>query len=215
MQVMKRSKKVAARKKRKMPARYKTGPKKGQFKPSKRRKNPVRSTSARAGRTSSASARAGRGAKGTTSRAGSKYSSRVRSRPAKRKARRTARRNAPMTGIWNVAATAAIATVAQGFGAPFLSKWMGPAGAKWTATAAIGATGWWMLGKAKTKPAGYALLGIATGDAVAQLLQMWLMPSGIPSQGGYVPASSVVRNLPYQVNVPTLNPVGAISVPSY
>lgn len=79
------------------------------------------------------------------------------------------------------------------------------------AIAAIGALGMYLTKKAKTKPAGYAVLGIAVAHLAEQVKAMVMPPE---SGAGFMSKSKVVRRLPQRVNIAQPNPVSRIYVPS-
>jgi len=185
---------------KRMPARYKSGPKKGQFKPKS-----SRSTKSRARRNGTKKGQVRK----TRAKGRRAYTKRA---PAKRKARR----NSPAMNskaLMQVIGWSTVTAFGQGYVRSYLSRATNsPAMASYGTTAVIGWLGYWLTKKAKTKPAGYAVLGVAFG----QLAQEIGTASGIFSESGagFVPRSQVMRNPPRRVNVGRINPVASIVVPS-
>ena len=187
---------------RRSPARYKTGPKKGQFKP---RGNPR-------------AASAGRAKRGATKTRG--RTTLAKARAPRARTRRRARQNPvfKMNALVSTAA-ASLGVVLYGqFVTPYVvGKW-GANTAEWVSVAAVGGTGLWLTmakgGKwAKTRPAGYALLGVALTSLFAKLaVQVKAMTETAGSP--FVPRSSVVQQLPRRVSVPQYNPVARVVVPN-
>ena len=182
--------------KRKMPARYKTGPKKGQFKPkgakTKSRRN--------------APKKSHKGGRRVTARRA--Y---MKSNPPKR---RKARRNTPTNKeIMSVILWASVTAFAQGYVKNTIGAATGsPMAASYGTVAAVGGLGWYLTKKVKTRPAGYAVLGVA----FAQLAQSLGAATGLfPESGaGFVSKSKVMQRLPKRVSIPSMNPVGRIVVPA-
>jgi hypothetical protein len=186
---------MAAR--RKMPARYKSGPKKGQFKPK--------------GRTTTTRPRARRN---STRKGGVRKTARrayMRRAPVRR--RRT-RRNSPANGkaMMSVITYAAVVAIGGSYVKRYLAQATGsPMAANYGSVAAIGALGYWLTKKAKTKPGGYAVLGVAFAHLAEELGKA----TGLFEAGaGFMPKSQVVRRLPQRVNIQRPNPVANIYVPS-
>jgi len=116
--------------------------------------------------------------------------------------------------LMQVALWAAGATVGAAYVSPMLGRvlpaamrpWLG-----WITTLAVGAGGLWLTRKAKTKNAGYAVVGIAAGQAAAQLASQFLAPT--TSEGAFIPRRRIVRPIPQNVQTPYMNPVANIVVP--
>jgi hypothetical protein len=191
--------KTGARKmaRRKMPARYKSGPKKGQFKPKGRRNAPRKKTKKRARRNGT---KAGQMRK----------TSRRAYRP-----KRKGRRNSPGVNgkaMTSVITYAAVVAIGGSYVKRYLAQATGsPMAANYGSVAAIGALGYWLTKKAKTRPGGYAVLGVAFAHLAEELGKATgLFETG----GGFMPKSQVVRRLPRRVNIQRTNPVANIYVPS-
>ena len=187
--------------KRKTPARYKSGPKKGQFKPRKNR---------RVGSTRTAS-------RGRVSRAATKTRGRTTLKSAKRRKYSRAKSNPPTKDLMSVAAASAGVVLWGQFVTPWILEKYGAKTAEWAGIGAVGLTGAWLtMAKkgvwAKQRPAGYALLGIAFaalfGKVAAQVKSM-TESAGSP----FVPRASVYQPLPRKMNVPNYNPVARVVVP--
>lgn len=185
--------------KRKTPARYKSGPKKGQFKPRKNR---------RIGGSRSPS-------RGRVSRAASKSRGRTTLKQAKR--RKYAKKNPPVNDLLSVAAASAGVVLWGQFVTPYIVEKWGAKQAEWVGIGVVGATGAFLTmakkGRwAKQRPAGYALLGVAFaalfGKVAAQVKAM-TEAAGSP----FVPRASVYQPLPRKMNVPNYNPVARVVVP--
>lgn len=193
--------------KRKMPPRYKSGPKKGQFKPRANRRGSTASTrSPSRGRTSRAASKT-RGRSATLSQ-------RKARKPA---ARRYARKNPPTADLVSVAAASG-AVVAWGqFVTPWILEKYGSNAAEWTGIGVVGLSGAYLTmakgGRwAKARPAGYALLGVAFTalfGKVAGYVKQATEAAGSP----FVPSASVYQPLPRKMNVPNYNPVARVVVP--
>jgi hypothetical protein len=115
--------------------------------------------------------------------------------------------------LMQVIGWSAVTAFGQGYVRSYLaSATNSPAMAAYGTTAAVGWLGFYLTKKAKTKAAGYAVLGVAFG----QLAQQIGTASGIftESGAGFVPRAQVVRQPPRRVNVGRLNPVASIVVPS-
>jgi hypothetical protein len=181
---------------RKMPARHKSGPKKGQFKAKGRSTSPRRKKRARRNGTK-------RGAMRKTSR---------RAYAPKRKARRNSPNGANGKAMTSVITYAAVVAIGGSYVKRYLAQATGsPMAANYGSVAAIGALGYWLTKKAKTRPGGYAVLGVAFAHLAEEIGKATgLFETG----GGFMPKSQVVRRLPRRVNIQRNNPVANIYVPS-
>lgn len=126
--------------------------------------------------------------------------------------RRRTQKNPPKKQLMSVVLWSSIAAFSQGYVKTYLGKATGsPMAASYGTIAAVGALGWWLMKKAKTTPAGYAVLGVAFAKLAGEIGSA----TGLfqESGSGFVPKSQVVRRLPKRVNIPAMNPVGRIVVP--
>ena len=183
---------------RKMPARYKSGPKKGQFKPSGRRTTRLR-----------ASRNPGHAKPNGTRRGMRRKTARRAYMPVRR--RRT-RRNQPTNKELNqVIIYSAIAAFAQPYVSKFLSGATGsPMAASYGTISVLGIAGFMLSKKAKTKAAGYGLLGVTFAKLASEILKA----TGLGESGSaFLPKRDVIMRLPKRVNIPSMNPVGRIVVP--
>ncbi len=193
---------------RRTPARHRSGPKRGQFKKTRRNAPKRRATTKRATKARRKPATSRR--RPTRSRASSAASR-----------RRRGRRNPAMNGsIWQIAIWAAGASLVGNLAAQseFVRK-LG-AFAPWVIPVGTGAAGIYLARKAKTKPAGYALLGIAAAQLAQVALITWTTPAspvqalGFAQSGsGWLPRSAIAQPLPQRVRVPRTSPVSHIVVP--
>jgi hypothetical protein len=132
--------------------------------------------------------------------------------------RRRARRNAPKwdKALMSIGLWAAGATLAQQWitaaAAPMLPDTIKPY-APWISIAGLGAVGAWLLKKASTRNAGYAVMGIAVAQAASVGYKMVMTQMGSESAGGFLPAADVVRPRMRSAVVPSYNPVAGIVVP--
>ena len=184
---------------RKTPARYKSGPKKGQFKPTARRKSTTRT---RARRNSTR-----KGQRRITAR---RAYSRTRPNPPRR--RRARRNDTTKKQLTSVALYAAIAAIGSSYAKRYLGTATGsPMAASYGSVAALGFLGMYLTKKASTKPAGYAVLGVA----FAHLAEELASATGMFETGaGFMAKNKVIRRLPRRVTVPKRNPLANIYVPS-
>ena len=181
---------------RKMPARYKSGPKKGQFKPSGRT-------------TRRRTARSNPGHTGTRKGMQRKTARRAYMPPTRR---RKSRRNQPTRKELNsVILYSAIAAFAQPYVKNVIAKATNsPMAASYGTIAALGVAGFMLTKKASTKAAGYGLLGVTFAKLASEIgSATGLFESG----SGFVPSRDVIRRLPRRVSIPSMNPVGRIVVP--
>lgn len=126
--------------------------------------------------------------------------------------RRRARRNPPQKQLMSVVLWSSLTAFGQGYVKSYLAKATGsPQAASYGTIAAVGALGYWLMKKAKTTPAGYAVLGVAFAKLAGEIGSA----TGLfqESGAGFVPKSAVIRRLPKRVNIPAMNPVGRIVVP--
>ena len=127
--------------------------------------------------------------------------------------RRRAKRNPTAKEMTSVLVWGAGAAIGGSYVSRYLSTLTpDPMVAEWGTTLALGALGWWLTMKARTTPAGYAVLGIAmshAAESVAKRTAIW------PESGqNFVNRSKVVRKLPKTVSVQAPNPIGSIVVPA-
>ena len=196
---------------RRTPARHKSGPKRGQFK-STRRNPPVRARRAKAPKTRKRGSRVG--TKRPAHRKGSARATAARGRSSA--ARRRARRNSPkylnkammQIALWSAAATVGQRMLAK---AGWLSA-LGVFGA-FVPVLAVGGAGVYMARKEKSRPAGYALIGIAAGQLASVAIEMW-WPDNAEGGSTWAPRSALVQRLPQRVTVPYRSPVSSIVVPA-
>ena len=131
---------------RKMPARYKSGSKKGQFKPKGSRNAPKKRRS---------STKKG-GMRKTSRRA---YMSKAN--PPKKR-RYGARKNTTQKQLMSVILWSAVTAFGQGVVKKYLGQLTGsPAAANYGTIAAVGWLGFYLTKKVRTQPAGYAVMGVA------------------------------------------------------
>lgn len=126
--------------------------------------------------------------------------------------RRRSRKNPPKKVLTSVILWSSLTAFGQGYVKSYLAKATGsPMAASYGTIAAVGALGYWLMKKAKTTPAGYAVLGVAFAKLAGEIGSA----TGLfnESGAGFVPKSSVIRRLPKRVNIPSMNPVGRIVVP--
>ena len=201
---------------------------KGRFKKKKRstRKGQVRKTARRAYTKRRKNARSARG----THQTSRTLTHRRKKSPARS---RTRRRNQPAQ-LGSIAVWAGIATLVGQYGKKMIGQWTAaPNAATYGSIATVGAIGWWLTNKAKTKPAGYALIGIAMGQLASDLMNKWMpapevVPTvpvgvgtvaganGLPatnSEGAFTSLGNIYDPLPSKVSVPGINPVANIVVP--
>lgn len=181
---------------RKMPARYKSGSKKGQFKPKGSRNAPKKRRS---------STKKG-GMRKTSRRA---YMSKAN--PPK-KQRRARANSTTQKQLMSVILWSSVTAFGQGIVQKYLGQLTGsPMAANYGTIAAVGYLGMHLTKKVRTQPAGYAVMGVAFAKLATQLgAATGLFESG----SGFVPKSQIMQRLPQRVSIPNMNPVGRIVVPS-
>ena len=182
---------------KKMPARYKSGPKKGQFKPKASRNAPSkkRRSSTKKG-----------GVRKTARRA---YMKSAANPPYKK---RKARKNTTQKQLMSVILWSSITAFGQGVVKGYIGKLTNsPVAANYGTIAAVGWLGFHLTKKVRTQPAGYAVMGVAFAKLASEIgSATGLFESG----AGFVPKSQVMQRLPNRVSIPSMNPVGRIVVPS-
>ena len=127
--------------------------------------------------------------------------------------KRRSRRNPPSNKqLTSVVLWASLTALGKGYVSKMLGQATGsPQVANYGTIAAIGALGYWLTRKAKTEPAGYAVLGLAFGQLAGEIGSA----TGLVESGaGFLPKSQVMKRLPKRVYIPAKNPVGRIVVPA-
>jgi hypothetical protein len=131
----------------------------------------------------------------------------------KKTTRRRARKNPTTREFTQVLVWGAGAALGGSYVKRYLGQVTGsPMAADWGTTAALAGLGWWLTMKAKTTPAGFAVLGIAMSHAAETVAANM----GYMTESGqnFVNKSKIYRSLPKTVSIQAPNPIARIVVPA-